>query len=318
MQSCFCARSRKVTLAKARKALLIGCNYPGQAEELESCVGDCLKVRGWLQGFGYECTLLRDDQPDKSLEGFGTRTNCCTRSFGSRPTRTNIIAALKALIAWANEEPGREIWVHYSGHGVGVQDREGDESDGQDEALVPTDFSTKGVIVDDVLTQMVSELRCNASAMFVFDCCHSGSMIDLPFVLDYKTKLAALFGMLWTTGGSAVGKGIDKRSADERLRSASAAVDANVYVLSGCQDPQVSVETMYNGGALTAALLKVMQPDDTPRGLLSKLHRHLILTGGYIQIPEFSSSKSIKTMIPLPFLSRPTEGKQRVAMLEEM
>ena len=46
--------------------------------------------------------------------------------------------------------------MHYSGHGVSVQDHSGDESDGQDEALVPTDFATKGVIIDDELTLMVS------------------------------------------------------------------------------------------------------------------------------------------------------------------
>ena len=100
-----------VDLVPERRALLIGCNYPGQDEQLDACIGDILKVASHLQQSGYKCTVLRDDQPEQTLETMqaGAICGCVRGGIRSHPTRANIVAALKSIIKWANEEPGSAI-----------------------------------------------------------------------------------------------------------------------------------------------------------------------------------------------------------------
>lgn len=48
--------------------------------------------------------------------------------------------------------------------------------------LVPLDYATAGQIRDDDLyKQIVLGLKAGVYATFVMDCCHSGSVLDLPF-----------------------------------------------------------------------------------------------------------------------------------------
>jgi hypothetical protein len=68
------------------------------------------------------------------------------------------------------------------GHGGKLRDDDGDEKDGYDETLVPLDYATAGQIRDDDLYKMlVARLKEGVFATFVMDCCHSGSVLDLPF-----------------------------------------------------------------------------------------------------------------------------------------
>jgi hypothetical protein len=66
-----------------------------------------------------------------------------------RPTKANMIAAMKWLVAGAKE--GDSLFFHYSGHGGSQKDvkPDTDEIDGQDETLIPVDYETEGQIVDD-------------------------------------------------------------------------------------------------------------------------------------------------------------------------
>ena len=51
-----------------------------------------------------------------------------------------------------------------------------------DEALVPVDYSTAGVILDDTLLEiLVCPLPKGAVMTCFIDCCHSGTMLDLPY-----------------------------------------------------------------------------------------------------------------------------------------
>ena len=49
-----------------RKALLVGCNYPGKACALRGCVNDCFRMRDFLRREGFPAgaiRILRDDRP---------------------------------------------------------------------------------------------------------------------------------------------------------------------------------------------------------------------------------------------------------------
>ena len=64
-----------------------------------------------------------------------------------------------------------------------MRDDDGDEKDGYDETLVPLDYQSAGQIRDDDLYKMlVAGLKEGVFATFVLDCCHSGSVLDLPYV----------------------------------------------------------------------------------------------------------------------------------------
>ena len=66
--------------------------------------------------------------------------------------------------------------VFYAGHGTYERDLNGDEQDGNDEALVFVD----GNVIDDTLANSLSENKNPDSKItFITDCCHSGSIWDL-------------------------------------------------------------------------------------------------------------------------------------------
>lgn len=70
-----------------------------------------------------------------------------------------------------------------TGHGGRLRDDDGDEADGYDETLVPLDYEQAGQIRDDDLYNiLVGPLRKGVTLTCVMDCCHSGTVLDLPFV----------------------------------------------------------------------------------------------------------------------------------------
>jgi hypothetical protein len=80
----------------------------------------------------------------------------------------------------------RELTVGL-GHGGQTKDLDGDEDDGYDEVVYPVDFRTAGHIVDDEMHRiMVSPLLPGVRLTAIFDSCHSGSALDLPYI--YSTQ----------------------------------------------------------------------------------------------------------------------------------
>lgn len=111
----------------AKRALLIGINYPGTSEELQGCVNDVRRMYKCLvDRFGFaeeDITVLIDT--DKSY---------------TQPTGKNIRQALSELIKPAKS--GDVLFVHYSGHGTRVPPETGEEDDtGFDECIVPCDLN---------------------------------------------------------------------------------------------------------------------------------------------------------------------------------
>ncbi|KAJ7138387.1 caspase domain-containing protein [Mycena epipterygia] len=250
-----------------RRALCIGINYRGQRHELRGCVNDAHNVSSFLvRRAGYKAedmVVLTDDSPHPR----------------SQPTRKNIIDAMHWLVRDAR--PHDALFFHYSGHGGQTPDLDGDEVDGYDEVIFPVDYKRHGHIVDDEMHAiMVKPLPAQCRLTAVFDSCHSGTMLDLPYI--------------YTSGGRLKG-----RQVTERARLLKSTL-ADVISLSGCKDAETSMDTFANGvpvGAASDAFIKVVEahPHQSYRELLSNIRR--ILHPKFSQKPQLASSHPIDTSL---------------------
>jgi len=103
----------------------------------------------------------------------------------SQPTRANMIRAMQWLVH--NAQPNDSLFFHYSGHGGQTEDVHGDEDDGFDEVIYPVDFKQAGHIVDDDIHDiLVRPLQPGVRLTAIFDSCHSGTAMDLPYI--YSTQ----------------------------------------------------------------------------------------------------------------------------------
>lgn len=125
----------------------------------------------------------------------------------SMPTRANITRAIGWLVNGA--QPNDSLFWHYSGHGGQAKDRVGDEADGYDETILPVDYKTAGQIIDDELyDRMVRPLPAGARLTAIFDSCHSGTALDLPYVYSTKGEIKEQNG-LQGAGGNLLNAGMN-------------------------------------------------------------------------------------------------------------
>lgn len=120
----------------------------------------------------------------------------------SQPTKQNILRAMHWLVKDAR--PNDSLFFHYSGkvcshqdrypslltftgHGGQTKDLDGDEPDGYDEVIYPVDFRQHGHVTDDEMHRiMVQPLVAGVRLTAIFDSCHSGTALDLPYI--YSTQ----------------------------------------------------------------------------------------------------------------------------------
>ncbi|XP_010472787.1 PREDICTED: metacaspase-5-like [Camelina sativa] len=145
----------------AKKAVLIGINYPGTKAELRGCVNDVRRVHKCLvDRFGFS-------------EGNITQLIDTDESF-TKPTGKNIRQALLNLVESAKS--GDVLVVHYSGHGTRLPAETGEDDDtGYDECIVPCDMN---LITDDEFRDLVEKVPKDAHMTIISDSCHSGGLID--------------------------------------------------------------------------------------------------------------------------------------------
>jgi Caspase domain len=63
------------------------------------------------------------------------------------------------------------------------------EDDGYDESLIPVDFRENGQIVDDdILKYFCKRMKGGVHVTVVMDCCHSGTVLDLPYTFPATEK----------------------------------------------------------------------------------------------------------------------------------
>jgi hypothetical protein len=162
-----------------KKALVIGISYKYHLDEdikpLIASVNDVHNVVQFLMSVGFESddiTVLLDQ------EGIDRRL---------LPTHDNIITQMEWLIRNAKRDDS--LFFYFTGHGVQVEDKDGDEVDGLDEAILPMDFDGSNYILDDRMHDiLVKPLPQGTRLTAVFDCCHSGTALDLPWRYDTNGK----------------------------------------------------------------------------------------------------------------------------------
>jgi hypothetical protein len=97
------------------------------------------------------------------------------------PTRENLLRAMRWLVNGCDS--GDSLVFHFSGHGVQKLDMNDDEVDGYNEALCPVDFEQSGKILDDEINEMiVRPLGRGVKLHAIVDTCHSGTILDLPYL----------------------------------------------------------------------------------------------------------------------------------------
>lgn len=142
----------------AKRALLIGCNYPKTQFELQGCVNDVFNMKRLFEEcFGFDDFIILVDN-DKKYE---------------KPTGRRIKETLRQLVEKTKD--GDILLMHFSGHGTQVASDDPSEEDMMDECLVPTDMN---LLLDDDLREIVKGLPKDAVFTFISDCCHSGGMLD--------------------------------------------------------------------------------------------------------------------------------------------
>ncbi|KAK8130988.1 hypothetical protein PG984_007426 [Apiospora sp. TS-2023a] len=283
-----------------RKALLIGINYFGQRGQLRGCINDVKNMSGYLvEHFGYkreDMVILTDDQQNPM----------------SQPTKQNILRAMHWLVKDAR--PNDSLFFHYSGHGGQTKDLDGDEADGYDEVIYPVDFRSVGHITDDEMHRiMVRPLQPGVRLTAIFDSCHSGTALDLPYIYSTQGVLKepnlakeagqGLLGVISSYSQGDMG-GVAKNvmsffkkatNGDDAYNRtmATKTSPADVVMLSGSKDDQTSADATIASqatGAMSWAFITALKknPQQSYVQLLNSIRDELATR--YTQKPQLSCS----------------------------
>ena len=147
-------------------ALHVGINdYRGTDNDLDGCVNDALDC---ARLFGRRHKGTRRDAID-ALPFFPEAASQVVL-VNRQAVRVRILAELQKLLK--RLRLGDLGVFTFSGHGTYVKDKNGDEPDGHDEALVAADLD---VIVDDELAVLLERRAPGSRLLVQTDACHSGT-----------------------------------------------------------------------------------------------------------------------------------------------
>ena len=287
-----------------RKALLIGINYVGTSAQLNGCWNDAHNMANFIrQHAGYhpdDMVILTDEASDNPR---------------TKPTRENICNAMYWLVRDA--QPGDALFFHYSGHGGQERAVEMDEEDGYNETILPLDYQYTGQMADDELhARLVRPLPMGCRLTALFDSCHSGTALDLPYVYTTSGKIketnismnvgkgllnAAMDYARGDVGGMVRGLFNTVKSTTLNTRAGkytreTRSSGADVIMLSGCKDCQTSADAVEAGkatGAMSWAFITVLSqwPQLSYKQLLNATRD--CLAAKYSQKPQLSASHPI-------------------------
>mmetsp|Transcript_12497 Transcript_12497/g.29438 ORF Transcript_12497/g.29438 Transcript_12497/m.29438 type:complete len:561 (+) Transcript_12497:72-1754(+) len=246
-----------------KKAVLIGCNYPGQ----EGCLrGSDNDVRRWRDLLTNQYGFQASDIVQLTDEGHS--------KFQCFSTRQNMLSAIRWLVEDA--EPGDVLFFHFAGHGGQRDVLDESELDGMDEVLLPSDYMHAGVIVDyELFDLLIAPIPAGCKLTVVLDCCHSGYALDVPYVWNSINERWDMERYPWHTAG-------------------------DVQMFTSFEDPQGPADPadLYSrpAGAITTALCDALethghQPVRIHTQLLTSM-QSVLTQKGYLERPRLRSSQA--------------------------
>jgi hypothetical protein len=232
-----------------RRALLVGINNYSGTNKLEGCKNDVLNIKNKLLTLGY------NDNNIKTILDASANAN-------------NILDSLTNLLT--TSVSGDLLIFHYSGHGSYEIDKNLDEFNTNcDQDIVGVDLKN---ISDDILkSTIVKNLKPNVTLIALFDCCYSGSVLDLRY--QYMDTL-------------------NNNNYVENMNELE--TSGSVIMISGCTDIQTSADATINDmrqGAMTWSFLKSLNDASnniTWRQLIVNM-RNSLKSKKFSQIPQISS-----------------------------
>ncbi len=245
-----------------KRALCVGINYPGTESALAGCVNDATDWAELLRREGYVVGLLLD----------------------GGATGADIVGALSEMAAQSRW--GDRVVFTFSGHGTWVPDRDGDEADGRDEALCPSDFTTNGVITDDQLQSVFGAASRGVGSLILSDSCHSGTVSRFAGVVPPDSGTRKFVPPESFTGIS------EERA---RLLEASTGVSApraTTSLVSGCADSEYSYDAWFGdrpNGAFSRAAIDAYAPGLSLAAWYSRIRATLPSTR-YQQTPQLTAA----------------------------
>ncbi len=210
----------------SRRALCVGIDsYP--TAPLKGCVNDSKDWAKLLIGAGFEVKSLHNKEA----------------------TRDKLAGALRKLIE--GSKAGDQLVFQYAGHGTQVEDLTGDETDRFDEALVPVDYESGALLIDDDLYEICGQLKKHpgVTLTFLMDCCNSGTNTRAaPLPRSRKGQLVRFMRM----PEEALSKYKRKRAVSRAGASALPPVSERdpipgVVSFAACQDKEFAFESDGHG-----------------------------------------------------------------------
>jgi hypothetical protein len=269
-----------------KQALLVGINDYQGINDLQGCINDVTNVRSLLKTFfcfsNNEIRVLTD----------------------SRATKKNILLRLEKMVKSAAN--GDYLIFQFSGHGSQIRDREGDElADHMDEIICPYDMNwDDGFISDDMLRQILQDLKKGVRMEILLDSCHSGTgtrdishyYSSAEFCLEY-TKNRYLAPPVDIEcrylGEEDLLKPVRSFQTDKEIA-------LNHILWAGCKDNQTSADAMIDGnynGAFSYYFCKHVRESGGTISRADLLFRvkNSLKYNKYDQVPQLECKESLKS-----------------------
>jgi hypothetical protein len=243
-------------LFSGRRALIVGIDnyilndiYQGKIN-LVGCVNDALDMKSIL------------------IERFDFKEDEIRVLLNHNATKKAILEGFR----WLIRETVPQDWVifSFSGHGKQLPDKDGDEEDGYDECICPSDVEPKyllNLISDDEINQFIAELK-DRRAFFLFDSCHSGTIkrgrlpatkssrnagyfarvLPPPSILEQQSKSRGSSDRYYAESEGNINSGVDFAQGEGELIVFSAAAPNQVAI-------PINVKSDHPNGAMTYAVL---------------------------------------------------------------
>ncbi|KAI9324799.1 peptidase C14, caspase domain-containing protein [Zopfochytrium polystomum] len=258
-----------------RRALFVGINYTYTEFPLRGCHKDVENMHAFFHqrfpevGEVKVLSTRTGSQPTRSRP----RTTSSPPCAGSLPTRSRAITSSSTTSATEGRPRTRTVT----------------RMTASTRTLLPLDYEENGEIHDDELLRILCKNLPKGSVLTaIFDCCHSGTMMDLPYTyllnqkrrshhrqqLDAASKKLLEGSLAWLNGDKegamraamesmqmiAEGATVSAQATEEGLAEASQKkkeTQGTVIQWSGCKDDQTSADTKIGNmptGAMSWAL----------------------------------------------------------------